>query len=45
VAGFLSQERLDSLLVYQEVEDFLKFLSMGVVPAAVAPRYSALTGS
>jgi uncharacterized protein (TIGR00730 family) len=44
-AGFLSQERMDSLLVYKEVEDFLKFLSMGVVPAAVAPRYAALTES
>lgn len=44
-AGFLSQERFDSLLVYQEVEAFLNFLSRGAVAPAVAPRYAALAES
>lgn len=43
-AGFLSQERFDSLLVYKEVEAFLNFLSMGVAPPAIAP-YAALAES
>lgn len=42
-SGFLSQARLDSLLVYNEVADFLNFLSTGAVQPAVAPRYAALT--
>jgi len=44
-AGFLSQERFDSLLVYKEVEAFLNFLSMGAAVPAIAPRYTALAES
>lgn len=42
-AGFLSQERLDSLSVCADVATFLHFLSMDARPRPVAPRYAALT--
>ena len=42
-AGFLAQERLDSLSLCADADSFLNFLSMDAHVRAVLPRYAALT--
>ena len=41
-AGFLSQERLDSLTICPDVDAFLESLSMDARAATIATRYAAL---